>query len=253
MNMARRIPIPVSLVVCLLLAACNSGPSSSGRSTGADEAALRERKAEYIEGVIARRGQAGQALEALVSALPDRVWLTEVALDAGKIRAKGRAATNNLLADYVTRLGENASFTNVTLGGSVMKSVRGRETQEFSFEIALMGPGPGTAGTGGPAAELPPRQDSGAILRKLQGLARDSGLQLTKFAGGAEVAREFAAEVPVTIEVAGNVRPLASFLDGLAHLEGLWVVERFTLRAAAPDDPRTPVRAAVSTRAFFAR
>jgi hypothetical protein len=259
--MARRTLIPLSLAVCLVLAACNSRPSSSGTPAASDGAALRERKAEYIEGLWARRGQAARGLAALTSVLPDRVWLTEVTFDAGKIRAKGRAATNNLLADYVTRLGESPSFTDMTLGGSVMKNVRGREMQEFAFEIALLERRGETAPSGASSAErlgelertLTARQDSGSMLREIQGLARDAGLQMTKFGSGAETSGEFAAEVPVTVEVAGGLHPVVRYLEGLDGLPGLWVVERFTLRAAAPEDPRTPVRAIVTARAYFAR
>ena len=46
--------------LCLALGSCNSGPSSSGSfgsaSTGKDEAATLGRKAERIEGLLARRG-----------------------------------------------------------------------------------------------------------------------------------------------------------------------------------------------------
>ncbi len=260
--MIRRASIPLVLAACLILIpACKSGPSSSGSTAAKDEAARLERKVGFIEGLLARRGQASQALEALTAALAGRVWLTDVTYDTAKIRVKGLAATNNLLADYIARLGQNPAFTNMTLGGSVMKNVRGRETQEFALEIALLSAEPQAA----PAADMPPRrieelekmlaarQDTGAMLREAQGLARDSGLQMTKFAAGTEVPTEFGVGIPATVEVSGPIRAIAGFLEGLAGFPGLWVVERLFLRTAAPDDPHSPVRAAVTVRAYFGR
>ena len=258
----RRYPLVLLAAGLLLIPACKSGPPSSGSSAGEDGAALIERQVEYLEGLLALRGQAGHALGALNSALPDRVWLTEVAYDdSGRIQAKGMAATNNLLADYVMRLGENPSFTNMALGGSVMKTVRGREAQEFTFEIALLEPPAQAAPAGVPPTDrlkelektLPVRRDAAGMLRQLQGLASDAGLQMTWFAPGAESAGEFTAELPVTIEASGDLRSLARYLDGLAGLSPLWVVEKFSARAVAPDDPRSQVRAAITARGHFAR
>jgi hypothetical protein len=252
---------PVLMAVGLVIAACNSGPSRSASTSAATEAAVTEGKIEHIEGLLARRGQAGHALEALTAALPERVWLTEITYDSGKVRAKGRAATNNLLADYITRLGESPSFTNMTLGGSVMRTVQGRETQEFTFDIALLNAGIEEAPEGTAPAErlraleamLPARQDMAEMLREVQGLARDAGLQMTAFAPGAGVAGEFTEALPVAIDVAGSFASLGRYLDGLAGLSRLWVVEKFFMKAAAPDDPRSQVRAAVSAKTYLAR
>jgi Tfp pilus assembly protein PilO len=91
------------------------------------------------------------------------------------------------------------------------------------------------------------------MLREFQGLAREAGLQMTKFVTGAGTSGEFAGELPVTVEVAGGLRPVVRYLEGCSELPGLWIVDRFTLRAAAPDDPRTEVRAAVTVRAYSSR
>lgn len=259
----RRLPLVLMAAGLILIPGCNkSGQPSSGSSAGKDAAALVERGVEHLERLLALRGQAGHALGALNSALPDRVWLTEVAYDgSGKIRAKGLAATNNLLADYVTRLGENPSFKNMALGGSVMKTVRGREAQEFTFEIALLeSPAQAPPAGASPADRLqelektlPARRDAAGTLRELQGLALDAGLQMTRFAPGAEAAGDFDAELPVTIEASGDLRSLARYLDGLTGPARLWIVEKFSAKAVAPDDPRSQIRAAITARGYFAR
>ena len=103
------------LGACIALMACPSNPSRSGSSSsGKDEAAVAERKIEHIEGLLARRPVAGRVIEDLMSALPDRVRLTEVSYDSGKVRVKGIAPSNNLLADYIARLGDNPSLADLS-------------------------------------------------------------------------------------------------------------------------------------------
>ncbi len=90
------------------------------------------------------------------------------------------------------------------------------------------------------------------MLREIQHLARDSGLQMTKFAPGAEVPGEFTSALPVTIEVSGERNELRSYLRGLAESPSLWVVDRFSFKAVSADDARAPVRASITARAYFA-
>ncbi len=54
-------------------------------------------------------------------------------------------------------------------------------------------------------------------------------------------------------DVAGVEDDLVRFLRGLAGLERLWIVERFSFKAVAADDPRAGVRASVAARAYLAR
>ncbi len=56
----RRFPLALMAAGLLLIPACKSGPPSSGSPSGKDEAALVERKVEYLEGLLGatRRGRA---------------------------------------------------------------------------------------------------------------------------------------------------------------------------------------------------
>jgi hypothetical protein len=248
--MTKRIVLISCLGAFLVLAACNSGPSSSSPSSPAErEAAALERKAEYLEGLLARRASAAQALDALTLALPDRVWLTEAVYDPTGIQIKGNAATNNLLADYLVRLGESPSLADVVLRGSSLKTVRGRERVEFLLQAAVRDTGASSA----PAEALPAPQDPSETLRELQRLALESGLQMTKFVPGVKVTGEFTGELAATIEVAGGLADLRSYLRGLTGLSRLWVVERFSFKAVSADDPRSDVRASIAAKAYFAR
>jgi hypothetical protein len=252
----------MSLGACLLLAACDSGPSSSGSaSSNRDAAAVLERKAEHIEGLMAQRSAASGVLNDLMSALPDRAWLTDVTYSPGKVQFKGRAPSNNLLADYLSRLGERPSLTNITLRTSSIKIVRGRESQEFTVEAEVADAGSPSAPAGVPLAArveelekaLPSRQDTAGTLREIQRLARDSGLQMTKFAPGAEVPGEFTSALPVMIEVSGERNEIGRYLRSLAGSASLWVVDRFSFKAVSADDARAPVRASITAKMYLLR
>lgn len=250
------------LGVGLAFAACDSGPSSSGSSSPREqEAATLERKAEHIEDLLARRLTAARVLDALTLALPDRVRLTEVVYDPTGIQIKGNAPTNNVLADYLARLGESPALADVTLRGSILKTVRGRERVEFLLAASARDTdaAPESA-VASPASRLealekalPARQDPSETLRELQRLALESGLQMTKFVPGVEVAGEFTGELAATIEVAGGLADLGSYLRGLGGLSRLWVVDRFSFKAVSADDPRSDVRASVAAKAYFSR
>ena len=258
--MIRKTSTLLVLGIFIALAACKAGPPSSG-SSGKDQAAILQSKIRAIELLLASRDQAADALDALLSNLPDRVWLSEAAYDAGKITVRGRAATNQLLADYIALLGGSPALINVSLGGSTMRIVRGRESQDFSLQALApeVSPEPAPAGAAHSARleelekMLPVRQDAADMLREIQRLVLDSGLQMTKFTPGAEAAGEFTSALPVTVEVAGDLDELDRLLYGLAGLSRLWVVDRFSLRAASPDDPRSTIRASIAARTFFVR
>lgn len=256
-EMPRRMFALWLLALCLGLAACKSGPSSSAP----DEAAMAGRKAAHLEGLLARRALAGQVLDDVLAALPDPVWLTEAAYDQGTVQIKGRAPSNNLLADYVSRLGEARSLQDPSLSASVAKVAGGRSWVEFSLRAGVREPEPPAAPPGlSPAARLAelerslaPKPDSAGTLRAVQGLILDAGLQMAKFAAGAEVAGEFTTATPLTVEVVGDPRAIGRFLDGLAARPELWVVDRFSLRAVSPDDRRSAARAAITARTYSGR
>jgi hypothetical protein len=255
MSAFRRGFVLLPLAGCLCLFACKSGPPPGGP----DEAALLKRKAGHIEGLLARRAQAAGVMDALIEALPAGAWLTEAAYDTGKVRAKGVAPSNILVADYLSKLGRSQALVSVSLTSSTVKMVRGSAWAAFAIEAGAHESGTAPARSEAPSAahvaklekSLPPRPDSAVMLRDFQRLAGDAGLQLGQLASGAEVSGEFTASLPVTIEVSGGGVGVAEFLHGVAALPGLWVVEKFSCKAAPADDPRAPVRAAINAKAYF--
>lgn len=262
--MNRRLFSLFCLGVCLVSAACPSGPSAPGP----DKARALERRIDFINDVTSRRGLAARALDELSAALPNGIWLTEVVYDSEGIRLKGRAPSNTLLADYVSSLGASPSLAGVALQSSVQKQARNREFQEFALQALVKNaravessrPGAGS-GSGDVAALagrleelekiLPPRKETADLLRQFQRTAGDSGLKITKFAPGTETPGESYDEWPVAIEVAGSRQGLLQFLKGLTDWPQLWLIKKYSFKAVSNDDADSPVRASITTQTFL--
>jgi hypothetical protein len=264
--MTKRISPVICLGTCLALVAlagCQSGPSSSapGRTAEEEQALAVERKVEFLEDQLAGRDTAARLMDDLASALPDRVRLTEAAYGSGEVRVKGHAPTNNLLADYIARLGGSGVLTDVMLQSSVQKSGRGGEYQEFALRALVADrDAVGSGASGPPAARLeelekllPARRETAEMLRELQMLALGSGLQMTRFAPGNEIPGEFYTEWPVAIEVAGSRAGLGRYFGDLAGSRRLWLVEKLSFKAVTPQDARSTFRASVTARTYLPR
>ena len=234
------------VAACLALAACPSGPSSSGP----DQASAEERKADFLEDLANRRGDAARTWGAVVAALPDGLWPTEVTYDGGEVKITGQALSNNLLSDFISRLEAGARLTGVELRSSVQKKGRTGDYHEFTVAARVA--------DGGRAASpealedlLPPRPGPADGLRELQRLAADSGLQMTKCVFGQDSSGEFAGELPAAVEVAGSRAEIGRYLDGLARLPHFWLVRKLTVKAASPRDPRSSAKASIAVSAWF--
>ena len=257
MDIARRACVISLLALCLGLSlpACKSGPSSASP----DEAALVARKTGLLEGLLARRPLVAGVLAALITNLPDRVWLTDVTYDSGKVRTKGVAPSNIVLSDYISRLVQSSALAGVALAGSIVKTLQGYQWVEFSLQASARVSGSGEApSAASPAARLAElekslgaRPASAGMLMDFHRLASEAGIQMTGYTPSAEVSGEFTAGLPVAIALSGGCDGLVDYLRGLAALPSLWVVEKLSLKSASPDDPRSPVRASISARAYF--
>ncbi|HYA49449.1 MAG TPA: PilN domain-containing protein, partial [Burkholderiales bacterium] len=63
-----------------------------------------ERKINLINDLRSQQDLAARIMDQLSRNLPDWVWLTDVTYDAKGLVIKGRALSNNLIADYMTSL-----------------------------------------------------------------------------------------------------------------------------------------------------
>ncbi len=96
-----------------------------------------DRKITLIESLNAQRDLAPRLMDELSRRLPDWVWLNEVIFDAKGVQIKGRALSNNLVADYISSLEASPQVMNVNLVSSTQKTDKGDQYLEFSLRAAV--------------------------------------------------------------------------------------------------------------------
>ncbi|MGZ7065468.1 MAG: PilN domain-containing protein [Candidatus Aminicenantales bacterium] len=105
-----------------------------------------ERKINLINDLRAQQDLAARMMDQLSRSLPDWVWLSEVTYDAKGLQIKGKALSNNLIADYMTSLENSPVFMNVSLINSTQKKSQRNEYLDFSLSALLKKkPEPATA------------------------------------------------------------------------------------------------------------
>lgn len=101
---------------------------------------LFKRKIRVITQLQSRQENAVIIMDELSKHLPNWVWLTELDFSAQEVRVKGRAVSNNLIADYIFNLEESPYFRNVNLISSTQRRVRNNQYLEFSLTAIFVGP-----------------------------------------------------------------------------------------------------------------
>ena len=258
--------ITFCLGACLISIACPSNRSASGP----DPAAALERKINFIDGLMAQRPLAARILNELGTALPARVWLTEVVYGADGIRIKGRALSNSLVADYISSLDRSPGLTEVNLLSSVQKRARNNDYQEFALQARVKGASgekPSKSGSeSGPDAVaaltrrleelekvIPAEEEDADILRQFQQAANGAGLKITKIAPGREIPGEFTSEWPISIEATGSRQSLGRFFAGIEEFPRLWLIKRFSFTAISNEDADSTIRASITAQTYFLR
>jgi Tfp pilus assembly protein PilN len=96
-----------------------------------------ERKINLINDLRSQQDLAARMMDQLSRSLPDWVWLTEATYDSKGLQVKGKALSNNLIADYMTSLENSPVFMNVSLINSTQKRSQRNEYLEFSLSALL--------------------------------------------------------------------------------------------------------------------
>ncbi|MEN6311648.1 MAG: PilN domain-containing protein [Acidobacteriota bacterium] len=96
-----------------------------------------ERKINLINDLRSQQDTAVRIMDQLSRSLPDWVWLTEISYDSKGLQIKGKALSNNLIADYMTSLENSPVLANVALITSIQKKNQRNEYLEFSLSAAL--------------------------------------------------------------------------------------------------------------------
>ena len=101
---------------------------------------LFERKIRVITQLQSRQENAVVIMDELSKYLPNWVWLTELSFSTQEIGVKGRAVSNNLIADYIFNIEESPYFRNVNLISSTQRRVRNNQYLEFALTAIFVGP-----------------------------------------------------------------------------------------------------------------
>ncbi len=96
-----------------------------------------DRKITLIESLNAQRDLTPRLMDELSRRLPDWVWLSEIVYDEKGIQIKGRALSNNLVADYVTNLEASPQIMNVGVVVTAQKTTQGDQYQEFTLRAMI--------------------------------------------------------------------------------------------------------------------
>jgi type IV pilus assembly protein PilN len=96
-----------------------------------------ERKINLINLLKARQEIAVRTMDELSKNIPGWVWLTETSYNAQEITIKGRALSNNLIADYVYNLENSPHLSNVKILSITQKSTQS-DSQYLEFSLTAI-------------------------------------------------------------------------------------------------------------------
>jgi len=96
-----------------------------------------DRKITLIESLNAQRDLTPRLMDEFSRRLPEWVWLTEIVYDLKGIQIKGKALSNNLIADYIAGLESSPQIMNVNLISSTQRTAQREEFLEFSLRAQV--------------------------------------------------------------------------------------------------------------------
>lgn len=79
--------------------------------------------------------------------------------------------------------------------------------------------------------ELPDSREISELLSSISNLARNAGLEVALFKPNPENLRDFYAEVPVSISVAGTYHQVATFFDEVAQLDRIVNINQISMQS----------------------
>ena len=100
-----------------------------------------EDKLEVIKGLDRARSGPVRMFDELASQTPERLWLTSLSTEAGRVRLKGSSLDNGVVADFLRALNGSQYFGNVDLlktGGGT--PVNGVQLVQFEISADLVTP-----------------------------------------------------------------------------------------------------------------
>jgi Tfp pilus assembly protein PilO len=102
-------------------------------------------------------------------------------------------------------------------------------------------------------AIMPQKEEISAILRQMQQLAYDTRLNIIKFMPKEEIAKDFYAEKPISVEITGTYHNLAIFFDRLSNFRRLFNIDDFTIRALREQTDASTISAEWTAKTYLFR
>ncbi len=87
--------------------------------------------------------------------------------------------------------------------------------------------------------ELPLEREIPSLLTGIADLARNRGLEIVRFKPASEVTKEFYAEVPVELKLAGSYHQAGAFFDSVSKMERIVNIQGLTLSRPKDVDGKT--------------
>jgi len=115
---------------------------------------LFERKINLINQLKPQQQVAVRIMDELSKHIPYYVWLSEATYDKQTVHVKGRALSNNLIADYIYSLETSPYFFNVNLLSSTQKTVRDNQYLEFAINASYVLQPESESPSGGDVSEV---------------------------------------------------------------------------------------------------
>jgi len=99
---------------------------------------LFERKINLINQLKPQQHLAVRIMDELSKHIPYYVWLSEATYNKQTIHVKGKALSNNLIADYIYSLETSPYFFNVNLLSSTQRTMRDNQYLEFAINASYV-------------------------------------------------------------------------------------------------------------------
>jgi type IV pilus assembly protein PilO len=133
-------------------------------------------------------------------------WVISLILVGGLFWQYSYSAKSNSLSDTQTRIDSLQSQIRAEKRIALrLDEFKGEVSKlEDQLQLAL--------------SQLPDRREIPGLLSSIETLARDTGLDVRRFAPQNDVLQAFYAEVPVHLELVGTFHQVASFFDEVANL-----------------------------------
>lgn len=102
-----------------------------------EQKSILSRKINLINHLKARQEIAVRTMDELSNNIPGWVWLTETSYEAQEITIKGRALSNNLIADYVYNLENSPYLSNVKIE-SITQTTQESSSPYLEFSLTAI-------------------------------------------------------------------------------------------------------------------